>query len=89
MAFQAFPGLYGTDRAYVKNLMTELASEDGQIGLYCEDGQLKGIEAVWGTGRKGTETAVFPDEWMETAAPPKPAIMGRIVNVQEFLRYFL
>ena len=25
---------------------------------------------------------------METAAPPKPAIMGRIVNVQEFLQLF-
>ena len=76
------------DRAYVKNLMTELASEDGQIGLYCEDGQLKGIEAVWGLEEKEQRLLYFPDEWMETAAPPKPAIMGRIVNVQEFLQLF-
>lgn len=80
------------DRVYVKNLMKELASEDGQITFFFkEDSQseesLEGIQAVWGLEEKEQRFLYVPDEWMGEQRF-QPAIMGRIVNLKRFLSLF-
>lgn len=80
------------DRAYVKNLMKELASEDGQVTFFFkEDSQsgelLKGIQAVWGLEEAEQRLLYVPDEWIEKVQT-QPAIMGRIVNLKSFLSLF-
>lgn len=76
------------DWSYVKNLLTELASEDGRIELFYEGSQLKGIRADWGWEEKEQRLLYVPDDWMEKRSDPKPAIMARIVNMKEFLQLF-
>ncbi len=80
------------DRAYVKNLMKELASENGQITFFFKEDrkredQLEGIQAVWGLEEAEQRLLYVPDEWIEKVQT-QPAIMGRIVNLKSFLSLF-
>lgn len=75
------------DRAYVKALMKELASEDGQVAFYWGKDHLEGIQAVWGWEEKEQRLFYCPDKWLESPSF-QPAIMGRIVNLKRFLSLF-
>ncbi len=76
------------DWLYMKNLLMELASEDGCIELFYEGSRLKGIRADWGWEEKEQRLLYVPDDWTEKTAVSKPTIMGRIVNMKEFLQLF-
>lgn len=74
------------DRAYVELLLKELASEDGTLTLLYHEGRLAGVRGEWGIGKKEQRLLYCEDGFAETKDSPKPAIMARIICLEQFIR---
>lgn len=74
------------DEAYVKRLMEELHSEDGEMTLLYNDERLVGIRCRWGIEEKEQRMLLCEEVYMEEEKPATPAIMARIINLQNFIK---
>lgn len=70
---------------YLECFLKEVDSEDGESQLLYHEDQLAGIKAVWGIGDREQRALICQEEFVRESQPPKPAIMARIVNLQEFV----
>lgn len=74
------------DEAYIKHLLREVESEDGRLFALYDAGNLAGLMSFWGKQKKELRELLCGEWMMEEAASAKPAIMGRIINLQEFVK---
>ena len=76
--------------AYMERMWKELVSEQGKLSLAYDrqaSGQrLVGMEAFWGGEDEERRFLYGETDFVEEAQPPKPAIMARIVNLEEFMK---
>lgn len=80
------------DHDYMKQFLAEVRSEDGRTELLYDirDGRriLAGVQSVWGFHKKTQRELICREEYCRTIGSAKPAIMARIVNLQEFVKIF-
>lgn len=76
------------DTGYTVQLLKELASEQGQVEFLRESGRLMGLRAVWGIREREQRFLYCGEEWTWEEKPPRPAIMGRIANLERFFKLF-
>lgn len=72
------------DQGYQKRLGKELASEQGQLELLCEQDAIIGAYAEWGTKAR-EQRFLYTDDTYVDLVEEKPAIMARIVNLNACL----
>lgn len=71
------------DHSYIRRLLRELKSEDGELLFLYRGDQLVGLQAV--TGEKKDQRLLYTDSKWYAKGPSKPLIMARITNIQKFL----
>lgn len=74
------------DEAYLARLMKELASEQGDMNLLYNDDRMVGVECFWGIKEREQRMLLCDAVYTEEIAPPKPAIMARIIHLQNFMK---
>lgn len=74
------------DEAYLRRLLRELESEDGTFDVLYDEGAMTGIRSEWGIEKKEQRLLMLPPQYMEEAAPAKPAIMARIICLEQFVK---
>jgi len=79
--------VYGVrDETYMVRLFKELASEDGTFDILYDGSTMVGVHSEWGLGVRKQRMLLCNPQYYEECAPPKPAIMARIVDLQQFVR---
>ncbi len=73
------------DPEYLSRMQKELASEDGVCRLIYDDDWFVGMESEWGIGEREMRYLYTGDRYRSLAGS-KPAIMGRIICLPEFVR---
>lgn len=74
------------DGDYVRMLAAETASEDGRVDALYDGPRLIGFHSMWGWQEKEQRLLYAEPSYIEEAAPPKPAIMARIISPETFVR---
>lgn len=74
------------DEAYLKRLMKELQSEDGEMTLLYNDERMVGVRCRWGIKEKTQRILLCEEVYMEEEKAPAPAIMARIIHLQNFIK---
>lgn len=74
------------DAAYLRKLMKELASEDGSLSVLYDGDSIVGIRGEWGLVEREQRLLLAEPPYVRETAPAKPAIMARIVCLEEFVR---
>ncbi len=74
------------DEAYVRMLLAEAASENGRLEALYDGSNLVGFQSMWGWGKQEQRLLYAEERYLEEAAPPKPAIMARIITPEEFVK---
>lgn len=74
------------DEAYVCRLLKEIASENGNFRLLYDQGNLVGMRSEWGLEKREQRLLYGENSYVEEIAPPKPAIMARIITPEKFVR---
>lgn len=79
--------VYGVrDETYMSSLLKELASEAGTLDILYDGGTMVGIHSEWGLGDRKQRMLLCEPQYCVEGAPAKPAIMARIVDLQQFVR---
>lgn len=76
------------DEEYYRSLCREVRSADGDLVLLRtrdERERLAGISAYYGDNETEQRELLVLPEYVKEIAPPKPLIMGRIVNLEQFV----
>lgn len=73
------------DEKLLERHIRELESEKGQLYLLENDDELVGIQSVWGSERQEQRELLCDPQYVEEAGESHPAIMARIVDLQEFV----
>lgn len=73
-------------KAYLDRLEKELKSEDGCIELLYLDSALAGIQAEWGLSEREQRMLLCEPEYRQDIGSLKTGIMGRILDLQEFIK---
>lgn len=74
------------DYAYIETLLKELRSEQGELNLLYNEDRLVGIECLWGIKEKEQRMLLCETPYREEERPAVPAIMARIVNLENFIK---
>ena len=74
------------DEDYVCRLLKEIASENGNFRLLYDQGNLVGMRSEWGLEKREQRLLYGENSYVEEIAPPKPAIMARIITPEKFVR---
>lgn len=74
------------DPAYMLRLKQETDSEQGIWELLYDRDRLAGMECFWGTGKRERRFLYGEDEWVKEEKAPRPAIMARIIHLEEFMK---
>lgn len=74
------------DQAYVEGLLEEIASENGTIEMLFDGDKLVGLQSFWGLKEPEQRLLYAEDAYTEAAGDAKPAIMARIITLEEFLK---
>lgn len=74
------------DEAYLEMLMKELLSEHGEMNLLYNEERLVGIECLWGQKEKEQRMFLCEAAYREEGKAATPAIMARIVHLQNFIK---
>lgn len=79
--------VYGVrDEAYMNRLLKELASEAGTFEVLYDGSTMVGVRSEWGLGDREQRLLLCEPQYYVQRAPAKPAIMARIVDLQQFVR---
>lgn len=73
------------DEAYVHRLAKELESENGTMEWMRNGTETAGIFAQWGIEKKEQRILYCQDKYVEKDGEALPCIMGRIVDLEEFM----
>lgn len=74
------------DEAYLRRLLRELESEDGTFDVLYHGDTMAGIRCEWGRNEREQRLLMAIPQYMEEAAPAKPAIMARIICMEQFMK---
>lgn len=77
------------DEEYYRSLCREVRSSEGDlIFLRTRDERerLAGVWAYYGAGQEELRELICPPEYVKETAPPKPLMMGRIINLEQFVK---
>lgn len=74
------------DEVYVHQLIKELHSEAGQFQMLYHRKELVGIRGIWGAELQEQRFLLCEADYIKTEAVEKPAIMARIISIQEFVK---
>lgn len=74
------------DEDYVCRLLKEIDSENGNFRLLYDQGNLVGMRSEWGLEKREQRLLYGENSYVEEIAPPKPAIMARIITPEKFVR---
>lgn len=74
------------DEAYLRRLLKEIASENGQVELLYRADTMIGMQSEWGWNRREQRFLYCDSSYVEEAAEPKPAIMARVITPEVFVR---
>lgn len=74
------------DLDYLQRLMKEIASENGSLDVLYDKDMMVGIESQWGWENKELRLLYGEASYVEEVTEPKPAIMARIITVEQFVR---
>lgn len=74
------------DQEYIQTLLKELISEEGELNLLYNADRLVGIECLWGLEQREQRAFLCEKAYCEEEKPATPAIMARIVNLQNFIK---
>lgn len=74
------------DGAYMRRLIREIASEDGNLEALFANGHLAGLVSHWGLREREQRLLYGEAPYVREAAEPKPAIMARIITPEVFVR---
>ncbi|MDO5351042.1 MAG: GNAT family N-acetyltransferase [Lachnospiraceae bacterium] len=74
------------DDGYMLRLWKEIVSEYGQWDLLYEGERLVGMECFWGKEEKERRFLYAEEAFTESDKKARPAIMARIVNLEEFFK---
>ena len=73
------------DFSYIERLKREIESENGCLELLFEKDTLAGMKAYWGMDKPEERLLFCEENYSRLQGDATPAIMGRIVNLPEFL----
>lgn len=73
------------DFSYIERLKREIESENGCLELLFEKDTLAGMKAYWGMDKPEERLLFCEENYSRLQGEATPAIMGRIVNLPEFL----
>ncbi len=75
------------DRSYLKQLISELASENGEIELLLDNsGRVAGYRLYWGIKKREDREFLCSRDYAEIVYTAKPYMMARIINLKEFVK---
>lgn len=74
------------DSGYVRTLLRELASENGYLEVLHRDGEITGLLGMWGAQQWEQRLLLSDKPYIREIKLGKPAIMGRILHLEEFLK---
>lgn len=75
------------DETYIRRLMEELASENGEWTVFRDkSGEIAAMESWWGWETRELRFLYAPDGLTKESKPASPAIMARITCLEEFLK---
>ena len=74
------------DEAYLRRLLKELESEDGTFDVLYDGDAMAGVRCEWGQGRREPRLLMVNPQYMEEMSPAKPAIMARIICMEQFVK---
>lgn len=75
------------DETYIRRLMEELASEDGEWTVFRDkSGEIAAMESWWGWETRELRFLYAPDGLTKESKLASPAIMARITCLEEFLK---
>lgn len=75
------------DTGYLDRLIKELDTEKGNIDIYLDDRlNIVGTEIFWGIEKKESREIIFNKSSLDIAFSDKPYMMGRIINIHEFMK---
>lgn len=72
--------------AYMERLQQEIESEKGSMELLYKGSQMAGIKADWGIIQKEQRMLFCKEEYRQERKTSVPCIMGRILDLPEFVR---
>ncbi len=71
---------------YLLRLLKELASENGSFDILYDGGAVVGMESVWGLEEREQRFLYGDVPYVRELPASEPAIMGRILDLREFVR---
>lgn len=74
------------DVRYLQRLIRELSSENGSLDVLYDGERMIGMESWWGWTQKEQRLLYAEASYVEERKEPKPAIMARIIAVEQFVR---
>lgn len=74
------------DEAYLRRLLKELESEDGTFDILYHDEAMAGVRCAWGSRSREQRLLMAEPQYMIETAPAKPAIMARIICMEQFVK---
>lgn len=74
------------DEAYLRRLLKELESEDGTFDVLYHGEAMAGIRCEWGREQREPRLLMVNPQYMEEIPPAKPAIMARIICMEQFVK---
>lgn len=76
------------DKAYVRRLLAELASENGRLEALLEHGRLAGLFADWGLEKREQRLLMTDEAFSRPAKDCPPGMMARVAWLPGFLGLF-
>lgn len=74
------------DCVYIEKLQKEIESEKGVMELLYKNEELAGIKADWGVTEREQRLLFGRQEYLKKTGNGKPCIMGRILDLPEFVK---
>lgn len=74
------------DEAYLRRLMRELESEDGTFDVLYHGDAMAGVRCEWGRDKREQRLLMANPQYMEESSPAEPAIMARIICMEQFVK---
>lgn len=74
------------DEAYLRRLMRELESEDGTFDILYHGDTMAGVRCEWGREKREQRLLMASPQYMEELSPAEPAIMARIICMEQFVK---
>lgn len=71
---------------YLRRLAEEIASENGTLDVLYDGGAIVGLESIWGLEEREQRLLYGELPYVRELLPSEPAVMGRILNLREFVR---